>query len=142
MNSNEIKTMLSTDNDVICRKYVFNNKTAFSCLGAGRVVYLKKFISNLPSTEQCFIDRDLLTKQYFEQCNMFICKRTIIEAYFDWFLRYAITFTSKELMKSPRIIGYISEYVFGSWLKLHAYNIKYVKVKEYDKAVNKVLFWF
>lgn len=60
----------------------------------------------------------------------------------NWFLTYAMIFTSKELVKSPRIVGYISEFVFGSWLKLHSCNIKYVKVKEYDKSVNNVTSWF
>lgn len=141
LSENEIKSLLK-DNDIICRKFNFNGKSAFSFFSNERKPYLIKFLTFLPKNEYDFINSDLMTKKIFEQCNMFICKKEIITKYIEWFLEYATKFTIKELIESPRIIGYISEFVFGSWLKMYNFKIKYIPAKELSKSLNKVLFVF
>lgn len=141
LSENEIREILK-DHDVICRKFNFKERTAYSFFSAERKPYLMKFLSFLPANERQFIQADLDNKKFFEQCNMFVCRKEIISAYMEWFLEHALKFTSKELVKSPRIIGYVSEFIFGAWLKMNNYSVKYVQAKEFNKTVDKVLFTF
>ncbi len=141
LSENDIIETLKTY-DIICRKFDFKGRTAYSFFSNERKAYLMKFLSFLPDEESKFIKDDLTNKKYFEQCNMFICKKHIISMYMEWFFDYVIIFSSKELLRSPRIIGYISEFVFGSWLKLNKYRISYNPAKEFNKEMDKLLFTF
>lgn len=138
LSENEIREILK-HNDVICKKWVFaehGEKNGLSFLSKGkRYSYYEKFLSFLPKNEKDFIRHELSTLPYFAQCNMSICKKEIIAAYMEWFMNYAINFTAKELAASSRIIGYISEFVFGAWLKMKKYKIHYQKTNVFNQSL-------
>ena len=142
LSENDINCLLKT-NDVICRKCMFsmyNHKTAIEILNkTGVTPYLEKFLTTLPQDETNFILNALNNNDFFEQCNMCICKSTILEEWLNWFIEHAIIFTSHELFNKPRIIGYIAEYVFGCFLKYRHYKIVYAPSVTYDPSLSKVI---
>lgn len=142
LSENEIKDILK-DNDVICKKWVFkehNQKNAYTFLKSGVYFsYYNKFLSFLPTNEKNFIKNELNTMPYFAQCNMFICKKKIIDEYLDWLFTYIINFSANELHKAPRIIGYVAEFIFGAWLKMKGYKIHWRKVNVFNQNLTKLL---
>ena len=147
LSENEINEKLKNC-DVICRKYIFQEHSKNQVNGlswfneAGIIGYLERFLDILPKDEKFFIYEYLKHTNCFAQCNMFICKREIVSKYIDWFINHAVNFTPKELYSCNRIVGYISEYVFGAWLIMNNYNISWNKVKTFDKNTNKDLEFF
>lgn len=142
LSENEIREILRT-NDTICKKWIFKEHGEINGLSflkkSKRFPYYLKFLSFLPSNESSFIKRELETLPYFAQCNMSICKKELINAYMDWFLTYAINFTPNELFASPRIIGYISEFIFGAWIKMNNYKIHYQKTNVFNQNLSKII---
>lgn len=142
LGENEIKEILK-DNDVICRKFIFNTdprqKNAFSFWSIKNLPRFKRFLTFLPKNEQDFFNKELMTLPYFAQCNMFIGKSKIVDEYLTWFLDYAINFSKEDLLNAPRIIGYISEFLFGAWLKMKGYKIHWNKSIIYNQKLSKVI---
>lgn len=142
LSENEIREILK-DNDVICKKWIFKEHGEVNGLSflrkSHRFSYYNKFLSFLPKNESNFIRHELNTLPYFAQCNMSICKKEIIDKYMTWFIEHAIKFNSEELLNSPRIIGYISEFIFGAWLKMNGYKIKFVKTKVFNQSLTNVI---
>ncbi len=142
LSEGEIREILK-DHDVICRKFIFstdkihNQKNAFSFWSIRNLPHLKRFISFLPENEKTFFNKELTELPYFAQCNMFIGKSKIVEEYLNWFLPYAVKFTKEDLFNAPRIIGYISEFLFGAWLKMNGYKIYWNKSITFDKNLIK-----
>lgn len=128
LNENEIKTALS-DCDVLCKEMIFkNNKKTLDYLKNGKK-FIYHFLSFLPKKEKDYFLQQFNTSKRFAQCNMFICRKEIINKYCDWFFENVINFKVKDFYNNKRIIGYIAEFVFGYWLQMNGYKIKYNKVK-------------
>ena len=142
LSEKEIIEILKT-HDIICKKWVFaehGEQNALTFLQKSkRYSYYIEFLSFLPKYESDFIKNELETMPYFAQCNMGICKKQILSNYIDWFINYAIKFSSKEIYNSSRLIGYISEFVFGAWLKMNSYKIYYNNVNVYNQALTKII---
>ena len=141
LGENKIREILK-DNDVICRKWVFkehNQKNTYQLWNTPNHKHIVKFFSLLPKNEKNFFEKKFNESTHFAQCNMFICKKEIISKYMNWFFDYVINWTSKELKSSPRIIGYISEFIFGYWLELNNYKIHWNKSITYNQKLSKVI---
>lgn len=140
LSEGEIREILK-DYDVICRKCIMpaRFKTLWKSLTAEHKTYLLKFLSLLPEDIRNFIFNRIQTSLFFEQCNMMICNKDIVDKYFSWFLEYACQFTSKDFYRHKRIFGYISEFIFGSWLLFNNYKISYQTVKTFNIDLNKII---
>lgn len=142
LSEGEIREILK-DHDAICKKWVFaehKEKNGFSFLKKSkRFSYYQKFLSFLPKEESDFITKELQTLPYFAQCNMSICKKEIIDKYMGWFMNYAMNFNAKEIYISPRIMGYISEFIFGAWIKMNKYKIHYQKTNVFNQSLSKII---
>lgn len=144
LSEGEIREILK-DHDVICRKFIFSSdkihsqKNGYSFWSIKNLQQLKKFLTFLPKNEAEFFNKELTELPYFAQCNMFIGKSKIVEEYINWFLDYAISFTATELYAAPRIIGYISEFLFGAWLKYNGYKIYWNTAITLDQNLRKTI---
>lgn len=129
----EITRLLAT-NDVICRKHVFekngNGFTWWRASYRANAVF-NKFLNNLDELDRNFITYFLEHTSHFVQCNMFICRKEIIDEYCTWLFSELAKLSKNDFIRVPRIIGYIAEYVFGAWLLMYHYKIDYQTVKEY-----------
>ena len=128
LSEDEISDLLK-DCDILCKEMVFkNNKKTLDYLKNGKK-FIYRFLSFLPKTEKNYFLYQFRSAKKFAQCNMFICRKEIINEYCNWFFNTVINFNAKEFFNNKRIIGYIAEFVFGYWLQMHKYNIKYINVK-------------
>lgn len=120
------------DNDVICKKYFFKTKYNGTGIyrGHGWLKILYKFISNIDDEELQKYTRVYLMKKYEAQCNMFICKKEIINKYCDELFSILTKFEAREFYNIPRIIGYLAESFFGAWLEYNGYKIYYNRVRQ------------
>lgn len=134
----EINQLL-LDNDVIMRCYSFTNfsksKNAWEYLSPINLGYIIRLLEWAKPEEKDFITSCLKTLTYFGQCNMFICKKEIIDEYCNWFFTLASKFTQEDLDRYPRGIGYVSEFIFSAWLLMKGYKIGWHPVDEYNKSV-------
>lgn len=141
LSENEIKEILK-DNDVICRKWIFaehKQKNADQLWNTVNRKHIEKFFTLLPKNENIFLKNKFNKSPYFAQCNMFICKKEIIAKYIEWFLNIVIAWNKDEIRKSPRIIGYLSEFIFGFWLELNNYKIYWNKSITFDKNLINIV---
>lgn len=126
ISESEINDMLSNA-DMLLREYVFPPEypNAISHFSKDRLPYMLNFVNSFEPTErQYFIDR-LHTSKSFAQCNMFIGRREIIDSYMKWLLKHTLTIPFDTMRQSPRLIGYLAEFVFGFWLDYNGYKTKY-----------------
>ena len=72
-------------------------------------------------------------QEYYYNCNMFICKKEIIDKYCEFLFNNLAKLDKSFFIHDPRICGYLAEYTFGFWLQYQNYNIKAIKVKLYAK---------
>ena len=142
LSEKEINDILK-DNDVICRKWDFIKRTngrmhtAWTYLSENTKQYILKFLNTLKKNEKFFILNCLQNLTYFGQCNMFICKKKIIDDYCNWFFEHCTCFTKNDLNKYPRCIGFVSEFIFSAYLMYKKYKIYWNCVDEYDKLLTK-----
>lgn len=66
------------------------------------------------------------------QCNMFVCKKEIIDKYCEVFFNAVKDI--KLTKDNKRIIGFLSEYMLGAWLEYNNYKIYYTKRRDYKKC--------
>lgn len=142
LNENEIKNILS-ESDIILRKWDYIKLTkcrnSWSYLDNNTKEYILKFLNTLNDDEKAFILNDLQTSTYFAQCNMFICKKQIIDDYCNWFFNHSVCFTCNDLVKYPRCVGYVSEFIFGSYIKMKKLKIHWQQSIEYDKNLKQII---
>lgn len=138
LEESEIEDLLK-DCDVICRKYDFGRNTPYSMLFSKLRPHVDKFT-------ECIEDRkfaewykhELQNSHDFCQCNMFICRRKLMNAYCEMLFN-TLAKMPLEFKNCPRSIGYIGEFFMGFWFKYHNYKIKYNIAAEYDKTVSRVV---
>lgn len=127
------------NNDVICRKYNFGSNNPYSWWFKSLYPYGDKFIECIEDKNfREWYKNELKTSHEFCQCNMFICKRELMNKYCKCLFNTLIKMP-KDFTKRKRIIGYLGEYFMGFWFKYYGYKIKYNKVAEYDKNLNRII---
>jgi hypothetical protein len=128
LNSKQINDILKT-HDVILRKYTFakDKPNALSHFSTERKPYMLDFISKLEPNDSKYLYNKLASSHYFAQCNMFIGKREVIDAYCKWLFPRLLLMPFEQFTQSPRLIGYLAEFVFGFWLEQHGYKIYWCK---------------
>jgi hypothetical protein len=126
LSSAEILNML-TNTDMLVREYVFpeDRPNALAHFSAERLPFLLRFVDSFNLDEKNFFMDRLSNSRRFAQCNMFIGKRSIIDTYCRWLLKYASKIPFDDMIRSPRIIGYLAEFVFGFWLDYMGYKTKW-----------------
>ena len=64
-------------------------------------------------------------------CNMFICKKELINVYCEFIFDLLSTYMKAEKYYGrelpPRILGYFAEFLFGAWLN---WNNKKIKIQQ------------
>lgn len=127
------------DYDVICQKFSFGYSTPLNWWGNCLKPYIFKFID-------CLEDRDfanwylkeLKTCHNFCRCNMFICKRELMNQYCECLFNTISRMKPNDFIGRKRILGYIGEYFMGFWFRYYGYKIAYKSAIEYDKSVRRI----
>lgn len=131
LSENEIRNILK-DNDIICKKCVIakSDKNIFHIFKTHHDINIfNEFISLIEDEDFKEKIKFICNKTpVFCQCNMFICKKELIADYCMWFY-YIASQLNTSFRKNPRIIGYISEYMFGAYLYAKGYKINFQTVK-------------
>lgn len=124
---------LLTKADVICKRFVFGRDNAYTFWNHNKhmLALFNKFIDGLDEFHKNCIRQFLNTAPYFAQCNMFICKKEIIDEYCEWLFGELSNLKQEDFVPHKRSIGYIAEFIFGAWLMMHDYKIHYQTVKEF-----------
>ena len=142
LNKNEIQELLH-NSDVVLTKWDYLARTkcknSWEYLAPNTKEYILKFLDTVQPDEKDFILHDMRTATYFAKCNMFICNKEILNEYCKWFFPNATCFTTQELLQYPRCVGYVSEFIFGSFLKMKEYKITWQKSVEYDKTTQLII---
>lgn len=71
--------------------------------------------------------------------NMFICKKTIADKYFEFIFNVLKEFDEMHQFKIPRIDGYIAEYFMEPWFEYMNYKIYNCNRQVMDKELTKKL---
>lgn len=133
LTENDIKNILKTS-DVICKKHNFKtNLKGYGLFYKNKWMGILEHYFNLIAEEDknfSIFLRQRLKGDYFAQCNMFICKKEIIDNYCDFLFNVLAKFKSTEFFKINRIIGYLAEITLGPWLEYNKYKIYYNAVKQ------------
>lgn len=113
--------------DVICATVNYGSRTIKSYFEkSGKLVSLLSYIVFLEAMEgRRYADycRNYMNGHVHILGNIFIAKRSILDEYAPYIFRTLGHFYRAELSHGrtmqPRILGYISEFLFGSWLSAH-----------------------
>jgi len=138
LSENEIKKELEVY-DILCIKspgyskrfpvinwFIKNNKLA----DIKKFLIFAKAYVNENYYNECW---KILNSDHHAMCNMFICKKELIDEYcefiFDLTTNYmeAEKYYNRKLPK--RILGYFTEFLFEAWLKIHNKKYKFQKLK-------------
>ena len=84
--------------------------------GTYEFFYLFNNLENKDKIKKYLCSNDLIV------FNMFICKKEIIDKYCKWFYNNIFDLNLDYKIKSKRMIGYLSEYLFGAWLADNNYK--------------------
>ena len=114
------------------------------------IVYYKKtmprnysifdFIDNLEDRDFAnWYSKELKSCHEFCRCNMFICKREIMNKYCECLFQTMAKMDPKSFTRRKRIMGFIGEYFMGFWFRYYGYKIAYKLSLEYDKSLIKVI---
>lgn len=141
LSTEEINQILA-NNDVIMRYWDFTKYSKYKCaweyLSPINLGYIIRLLEWAKPAERDYIMHCLKSLTYFGQCNMFICKKEIIDEYCDWFFTLAKNFTQDDLDRYPRGIGYVSEFILSAWLLMKDYKIAWHPVDEYNKELTRL----
>lgn len=133
--------VILTDHDIIMYKWPF--ESAFQAMdGARKGEELRlaiDLIEILYSKEmRIFFEEDMKNMGVYEG-NMFICKKPLIDEYCEFIFRILSAFDVIHKFKTPRIDGYIAEYLFGPWMKYHNKKIYDCDRVTFDKELQHIL---
>jgi len=118
--------------DVLIRKFEFKQygqRDGFAWLESeDKMKYLVEFLYQIKEPDfAMFVLHELETEPVMAQCNMFIAKRSAIDAYCSWLFTKLEQLDFSKFKNQPRIIGYLTEYIFKAWLKYHGFKTKFAK---------------
>ena len=114
----DIETILK-DHDVIM--YKWPHESAFQAMtgtGKGRELRLALDLVEVLYDKDMhdFFENDMKNLGVYEG-NMFICRKEIIDEYCAFLFPLLAKFDEWHKFSTPRIDGYIAEYLFGPWMK-------------------------
>jgi len=127
LSEGEINDILK-DNDVIVCEIDLRNialKQFEESEGRPNKVNLFSIMANSPTELVSVIKQRLFTNKLISN-NIFICKKEIIAEYCEYFFNAIKDITLND--ENKRIIGFLSEYIFGAWLIYKRYRINRKKV--------------
>lgn len=127
LSEGEINEILK-DNDIIVCEIALKNlalKQFEESEGRPNKVNLFSIMANSPTELASIIKQRLFTNTLISN-NIFICKKEIIVEYCEYFFNAIKDITLND--ENKRIIGFLSEYIFGAWLIYKGYRIKRKKV--------------
>lgn len=128
------------DHDVICQKFKFGHNTPLGWWGRCLKPYIFDFIDNLEDRDFAnWYSKELKSCHEFCRCNMFICKREIMNKYCECLFQTMAKMDPKSFTRRKRIMGFIGEYFMGFWFRYYGYKIAYKLSLEYDKSLRKVI---
>lgn len=127
LSENEIREILKEHDVIVCETLLKNValKQFEESEGKPSRVNLFSIMYNSPSDLTKIIKQRLFIKSLISN-NMFICKKELINEYCEYFFDVIKDIKLNDTNK--RIIGFLSEYIFGSWLFFKEYKIKYRKI--------------
>ena len=127
LSENEIREILKEHDVIVCETLLKNValKQFEESEGKPSRVNLFSIMYNSPSDLTKIIKQRLFIKSLISN-NMFICKKELINEYCEYFFDVIKDIKLNDTNK--RIIGFLSEYIFGSWLIFKEYKIKYRKI--------------
>ena len=127
LSENEIREILKEHDVIVCETLLKNValKQFEESEGKPSRVNLFSIMYNSPSDLAKIIKQRLFIKSLISN-NMFICKKELINEYCEYFFDVIKDIKLNDTNK--RIIGFLSEYIFGSWLIFKEYKIKYRKI--------------
>ena len=127
LSEKEIREILKDHDVIVCETLLKNValKQFEESEGKPNRVNLFSIMYNSPSDLARIIKQRLFIKSLISN-NMFICKKELINEYCEYFFDVIKDIKLNDTNK--RIIGFLSEYVFGSWLIFKGYKIKYRKI--------------
>lgn len=122
----EIRDTLK-DNDIILRRFIFKNygqRDGFWWLEKDDVMkHFIEFLYQLKEPEfAMYTLHQLETCPEFAQCNMFIAKREVMEAYCTWLFGHLEKLDFEKFKDHQRIMGYLTEFTFYAWLTYNKYK--------------------
>ena len=127
LSENEIREILKEHDVIVCETLLKNValKQFEESEGKPSRVNLFSIMYNSPSDLAKIIKQRLFIKSLISN-NIFICKKELINEYCEYFFDVIKDIKLNDTNK--RIIGFLSEYIFGSWLIFKEYKIKYRKI--------------
>ena len=127
LSEKEIREILKDHDVIVCETLLKNValKQFEESEGKPNRINLFSIMYNSPSDLARIIKQRLFIKSLISN-NMFICKKELINEYCEYFFNVIKDIKLNDTNK--RIIGFLSEYVFGSWLIFKEYKIKYRKI--------------
>ena len=96
---------------------------------------LDKYLDKVYEKEPEF--KEYLTRERFNNSEMFVCKRELIDKYCKWLFDLIIPITEEfikedlDKAKNKRLIGHIIERLFAYWIwknKLKCYVVDYIDI--------------
>ena len=126
LSEEEIREILK-DNDAILRKFEFKRygqRDGFQWLQQeDKMKYLIEFLYQINEPDfAMFALHQLETQPLMAQCNMIITKREVLDKYCNWFFGHLKTLDFEKFKDSPRIMGYLTEYILHAWLVYNNYK--------------------
>lgn len=123
----EINEILKNNDVIVCEIPLKNIalKQFEESEGRPNKVNLFSIMYNSPNKLASVIKQRLFTNTLISN-NIFICKKEIIAEYCEYFFNAIKDITLND--ENKRIIGFLSEYIFGAWLIYKGYKIKRKKV--------------
>lgn len=132
LSENEINKILKTY-DIIGSKFIcpINLYTQYHVSKVCTNENLFNFLNKLQIKNNSLFEKfkhDLFYKKELYQCNMFICKKEIIDEYCKLFFELTQDFDINN--NNKRILGYLSEWFLGTWLEFNNKKIYYTNRKD------------
>lgn len=141
----EIKSILQTSDIIMARNKLTCNVMTWiakethnlleSFNGKTRILMYKWWMYVRDNYSHEFVDTmisRMMTHNTYLGCNMFIGKKEVLDKYCEWLFPLMFSFFT-DVMNSEyesRIFGYLSEYVFGYWLRWNHFNVATLDFKK------------
>lgn len=143
LTDDEIKSKLE-NHDIILRRFIYNRyglRDGFSWLESeNKMKYLIEFLYEIKEPEfAMFVLHELETQPEMSQCNMFIGKKEVVDKYCEWVFTKLEHVDFEKFKDSPRIFGFLTEFVFLAWLKFYKYNVGFNRTITFDKDLTRVI---
>lgn len=102
------------------------------------------YLASKPETYELakFFLNDLYDEQTFFKCNMFVARKKILDEWCEFMFPELDAWFKKDKIKldktNERLIGYVFEHLFGSWLKWKKYKLCICPHIVFDKELKGI----